>query len=151
MKRTHKDAIGPLHEDQVELSDAFTGQLFKPRARNHYEVNDGVPVAPAVKVNRPTIRQRIENLVSRNIDPLAHYVGHEGIDMDVPDDPDVPLTPSEQNYLDTIAESLAEQAPLPDEGMPRPPAEPPPAASSVAAEPPREAPPGAGPTKPVPT
>lgn len=137
-----------------ELVDAFTGVVFTPRARNHYEANDGVPVAPAVEVNRPTVRQRIENLLNRGVDPLAHYVGTEGIDMEVPDDPEAPLTPSEANYLDTIAEQLAEQAPLPDEGLPRPPQEPPspaPAASSGAAP---AAPGGSvatGPAAPVPT
>ena len=105
---------------QPELTDAFTGELFTPHSRNHYEVNDGKPVAPAVEFNRPTIRQRIENLINRGVDPLAHYVGTEGIEMDVPDDGEAPLTQSEQNYLDTIAAELAEQAPLPDDGLPRP-------------------------------
>lgn len=104
---------------QRELPDAFTGELFQPRARNHYEDNDGVPVAPPVEFARPTIRQRVENLLNRGIDPLAHYVGTEGIEMDVPDDPEAPVTPSEANYLDLMASQLAEAAPLPDEGLPR--------------------------------
>lgn len=140
---------------QPELADAFTGEMFSPRSRNHYEVNDGKPVAPAVEMRRPTVRERIENLMNRGVDPLAHYVGTEGIDMDVPDDPQAELTQSEQNYMDTIAAELAEQAPLPDEGLPRPPTEPAQAVSSPAASsggaggsPPAEAPSGA---VPVPT
>lgn len=109
----------PQKAPQGELSDAFTGELFTARSRNHYEVNDGVPVAPPVDFPRPTIRQRVENLLRRGVDPLAAYVGTEGIDMDVPDDPDAPLTPSEQNYIDLVASQVAEDAPLPDEGMPR--------------------------------
>lgn len=105
---------------QGELIDAFTGETFQANARNHYEVNDGVPVAPHVDTPRPTVRQRVENLINRGVDPLAHYVGSDDYDMDVPDDAETPLTPSEQNYLDTIASEVAEGAPLPDEGLPRP-------------------------------
>lgn len=129
------------------LIDAFTGEVFTPRAHNHYEKNDGKPVAPPVNINRPTIRQRIENLLNRGVDPLAHYVGHEGIDMEVPDDPEAPLTVSEQNYIDTVAAELAEQAPLPDEGLPRP--QPPsPAASGGAGG---SSPPAEGAPAPVPS
>lgn len=127
------------------MSDAFTGEVFTPRSRNHYETNDGIPVAPPIEVRRPTVRERVENLLNRGIDPLGHYVGTEGIDMDVPDEPDAPLTQSEENYLDTIASEIAEQAPLPDEGLPRTatapsvaPAVPPPA---PAGDPPPAAPP----------
>lgn len=112
--------------DLEELIDAFTGEIFKPRSRNHYEANDGVPVAPQVDLNRPSIRQRIENLLNRDPSVLQRYMvegppdGQEGLDLEVPDDPDTPLTASEQNYLDKVAADLAEQAPLPDEGLPRP-------------------------------
>lgn len=101
-------------------TDVFTGEEFKSRVEHHYEFNDGQPVAPKVEIRRPTVRQRIENLLNRGVDPLAYYVGHEGVDMDVPDDPESPLTQSEQNYVDMVAAELAEQAPLPDEGLPRP-------------------------------
>lgn len=110
---------------QAELADAFTGEIFQPRARNHYEENDGIPVAPPVELNRPTIRQRIENLINRDPAVLHRYLqggpsdGSEGIDMEVPDDPEAPLTPSEQNFLDVVASDIAEAAPLPDEGLPR--------------------------------
>lgn len=109
-----------------ELIDPFTGRIFTPTARNHYEHNDGVPVAPQAEFTRPTIRQRIENLLNRDPDILRRYMtegppdGSEGVDMDVPDDPDAPLTASEGNYLDSIAADLSEAAPLPDEGLPRP-------------------------------
>lgn len=103
-----------------EIKDPFTGVLFIPRSRNHYEENDGVPVAPPVTIRRPTVRERVENLTNRGVDVLAHYVGTEGIDMDVPDDPEAPLTTSEMNYMDIVAAELAEAAPLPDEGLPRP-------------------------------
>lgn len=103
-----------------EMTDAFTGVVFSPRARNHYEVNLDPPKAPAVDLPRPTVRQRIENLLSRGIDPLAQYVGSDEYGMDIPDDPEAPLTPSERNYLDTLASEMAEAAPLPDEGLPRP-------------------------------
>lgn len=143
---------------QGELTDAFTGELFTPRSRNHYEVNDGKPVAPHVDLPRPTVRQRIENLISRGEDPLLRYVREfsgedKQLDLDVPDDSEAPLTASEQNYLDVIAASVAESAPLPDEGLPRPDA-PPPAAPP--ANPPGGAAPGGGgspnspPTAPAP-
>lgn len=130
-----------------KIFDAFTGAEFQPRAENHYEKNDGVPVAPKVEMLRPTVRQRVENLLNRGVDPLAHYVGAEGIDMDVPDDPEAELTPSERIYMDVLASELAEQAPLPDEGLPRPPSEvltpqqPPKAAEPGVSSPPAGTPP----------
>lgn len=102
------------------MYDAFTGVEFKPRARNHYEVNIGPPKAPPVDLPRPTVRQRIENLINRGVDPLAHYVGTDDYSFDVPDDPEAPMTPSEMNYVDLVAAEIAEAAPLPDEGLPRP-------------------------------
>lgn len=119
---------------QGEMPDAFTGELFTPRARNHYEENSGIPHAPPVEFQRPTIRQRVENLLNRGVDPLAHYVGTEGIDMEVPEDGDAPLTASEANYLDAVSASLAEAAPLPDDGLPRPEVQTPPAPPEPAPE-----------------
>lgn len=113
-----------------DLVDAFTGEVFQPTASNHYEANDGIPVAPHVDIARPTVRQRVENLLRRGEDPLRHYVGTDGVDMEVPDDPGEALTGSEQNYLDMIAAEIAEAAPLPDEGLPRPTPAPGPASSS---------------------
>lgn len=118
---------------QDELVDAFTGETFQPKARNHYEENDGIPFAPPVDYPRPTVRQRIENLLNRGVDPLSKYVGSDDYDMEVPDDPEADLTPSEMNYMDAIAASLAEQAPLPDDGLPRPSPEPQPAPTPVPA------------------
>lgn len=121
-----EQAIAARNSIPVELVDAFTGEVFKPRSRNHYEHNDGVPFAPPVDLNRPSIRQRIENLLNRDPGLLQRYMmegppdGQEGIAMDVPDDPEEPLTASEQNHIDVIAAELAEAAPLPDEGLPRP-------------------------------
>lgn len=106
---------------QGEQTDIVTGELFQPKARNHYEENDGVPHAPAVDLPRPTLRQRIENLTRNNPDLLARYV-HDGTpetDFEIPEDADTPLTPSEKNYLDMVAADVAERAPLPDEGLPR--------------------------------
>lgn len=108
---------------QRELIDAFTGVVFQPKVRNHYEEPDPVPFAPQVNVARPTVRQRIENLISRGVDPLHDYVRRsmepdEDV-FDVPDDPEAPLTASEANYLDSIASEIAEAAPLPDDGLPR--------------------------------
>lgn len=120
------------------LTDAFTGVDFTPRSRNHYETNSGIPVAPPVDLPRPTLRQRIENLINRGHDPLADFMRQsqeqDTYDFDVPDDPDAPLTPSEANYVESIASELAEQAPLPDEGLPRPDELQPTAASSKPAE-----------------
>lgn len=108
---------------QRELTDPFTGEVFQPSARNHYEDNDGKPFAPPLDLPRPTLRQRVENLTRRDPDILSRYVdqygGDEGYEMEVPDDAEAPLTTSEQNYIDTIASDLAERAPLPDDGMPR--------------------------------
>lgn len=137
-----------------EQTDVFTGEEFFSRVERHYEAVDPKPFAPPVTMARPTIRQRVENLLNRGVDPLAHYVGTEGVDLDVPDDPDAPLTDSEMNYIQAVHESLAEQAPLPDEGMPRPDPTPPPAApapSPQAPQPPREDAAAAPAAKPVPT
>lgn len=146
-----KRTLVELH-DQV---DTLTGELFQSRAANHFEQNDGVPVAPHVDMPRPSVRQRVENLLNRGIDPLAHYVGSEDYNMEVPDDPDAPLTPSEMNYIEAIAADLAEQAPLPDEGLPRPsspspeaPQAPQPQVSSPAAGPESTQPATAGSTVP---
>lgn len=111
-----KRTLVELH-DQV---DTLTGELFQSRAENHFENNSGVPFAPPVEGYRPTIRQRVENLLNRGVDPLAHYVGSEDYDMEVPDDPEAPLTASEEAYIEAVASSLAEAAPLPDDGIPRP-------------------------------
>lgn len=102
-----------------ETPCTLTGELFPSRAKNHFEENDGIPVAPPVEYNRPTIRQRVENLLNRNVDLLANYVGSEDYDMEVPDDPEAPLTFAEQNYIEAVAASLAENAPLPDDNIPR--------------------------------
>lgn len=142
-KPTQIDLEDVIKRPQGELADAFTGEIFKPRARNHYEVNDGVPVAPQVELNRPSIRQRIENLINRDPAVLQRYLregppdGAEGYEMDVPDDPEAPLTPAEANYIEAVAADLAEAAPLPDEGLPRPdqPAPSPAAASKPADRP----------------
>lgn len=99
--------------------DVTDGTEFQSRTPNHYETNDGIPVAPPVDYPRPTIRQRVENLINRGVDPLSLYVGSDDYDMEVPDDPEAPLTPSEQIYIDAISASLAEQAPLPDDNLPR--------------------------------
>lgn len=110
---------------QKELHDAFTGELFQPKARNHYEEPDPVPFAPALQIERPSVRQRIENLISRGVDPLQDYVRREALadelQFDIPDDPEAPLTHAEQAHLDMVASQIAEQAPLPDDGLPRPP------------------------------
>lgn len=139
-------------------TDVFTGEEFKSHVEQHYELVDSVPFAPRVEMRRPTVRERVENLLNRGVDPLAHYVGAEGIDMDIPDDADSPLTASEQNYIDILAADLAERAPLPDEGLPRPDVQNASAASAAAPEgvssPPKapdpQAPAPAG-AKPVPT
>lgn len=114
---------------QAEITDAFTGVVFQPKTRNHYEIPDPVPFAPNLEIARPTVRQRVENLLSRGIDPIHDFMRQQAdqdeLSFDVPDDPEAPLTPSEQNFLDITAAQLAEQAPLPDDGLPRPEASPP--------------------------
>lgn len=133
----------------------FTGQVTYSRHREIFEKVDPVPFAPAVPgAHRPSIRQRIENLLNRGVDPLYHYVNmpsDDGYDMEVPDDPEAPLTASEINYVDSIAAQLAEAAPLPDEGLPRP-QEPSPASPGPLAKPsPGPAEPGSPATPSVPT
>ena len=114
------------HAQTFEVVNPFTGEIFKSKAKNHYEENDGKPVAPQVELNRPTIRQRIENLINRDPAVLSRYMmegppdGSEGLDLDIPDDPEAPLTASETNYIDMVAAQVAEAAPLPDDGLPRP-------------------------------
>lgn len=116
-------AQAKVKSPQGELTDAFTGEVFNPRSRNHYEVNDGVPFAPPLDLKRPTIRQRIENLINRDPGLLQRYIDENddgSVDMEIPDDPDAPLTGAEAVYLDMVAAQVAEAAPLPDDGMPRP-------------------------------
>ena len=94
------------------ITDAFTGEVVPARASNHYEANDGVPVAPRVDLPRVSLRQRIENLLNRGIDPRSQYV-HDGLgdmDFEVPDDPEAPLTQAEETYIEMVANSVAEQA-----------------------------------------
>lgn len=106
---------------RYETADAFTGEIFQARTPEHYERVDPVPVAPPVDLPRPTLRQRVENLLNREPNVMARFIGDDTTDQDydIPDDPDAPLTPSEQNYIDLVASDLAESAPLPDEGLPR--------------------------------
>lgn len=122
MKKSEAHPLASQAKDNRlgEMTDAFTGAVFTPRARNHYEVNIDPPKAPPVDLARPTVRQRIENLINRGVDPLAHYVGSDDYDFDIPDDPEAPLTASEMNFMDAVAAEIAEAAPLPDEGLPRP-------------------------------
>lgn len=141
-----------------KATDPFTGEEFETFHPEHYEVVDPTPFAPPLSIQRPTVRQRIENLLNRGVDPLSLYVGTEGIDMDVPEEEDAPLTASEQNFIDLVAASVAEQAPLPDEGLPRaatPPAAtpptPPPAPAPAGVSSPPQAPAPAPGGKPVPT
>lgn len=119
-----EEKIADTYRVQDELPDAFTGEMFKPKSRNHYETNSGIPVAPQVDLPRPTIRQRVENLLNRGYDPMADFMRQareeDTYDFDVPDDPDAPLTASEASYVESLAAELAEAAPLPDDGMPRP-------------------------------
>lgn len=107
---------------RYETQDPFTGELFQARTPRHYDPVDPKPFAPPVDLPRPTLRQRVENLINREGHNLmARYV-HDGSsdnDYDIPDDPDAPLTPSEANYLDMVASDLAENAPLPDDDLPR--------------------------------
>jgi len=103
---------------QLPMPDAFTGEEFTPRSRNHYEENDGKPHAPPVQFRRPSVRERVENLLNRGTDVMAYYVGTEGLEMEIPDDEDAELTTSEANYLDALSAQLAEAAPLPDDGLP---------------------------------
>lgn len=108
-----------VYKPQGEIPDVITGEVFYAQSRNHYETNSGVPVAPAVDLPRPTLRQRVEFLTRTQPDILARYVhdGSSDSDYEIPDDPDSPLTPSEMNYVDQVAQQLAEAAPLPDEGL----------------------------------
>lgn len=121
-----EEAIAKLPKrPQGEITDAFTGVVFQAKTRNHYEQPDPVPFAPNLQISRPTVRQRVENLLSRGIDPLHDFMRQQAeaddLDFDVPDDPEAPLTASEQNHIDMLAADIAEQAPLPDDGLPRPP------------------------------
>ena len=135
-----KEKALPGHS--YEHQDPFTGEVFKSRTPNHYEQNDGVPVAPRVELPRVSLRQRIENLLNRGVDPLSRYV-HDGTsdtDYEVPDDPDAPLTPSEMNYLDLTAEAVAEQVSLDPRENAQPAAAAPPAAQGSPASPPSPSP-----------
>lgn len=120
MSKTQPEPL--VKSSQGELADVFTGEVFQAKSRNHYEVNDGVPFAPAVALNRPSIRQRIENLLNRDPEALRRYIQEPddgSLDFDVPDDPEAPLTDQEALALDIMAADAAEQADLPDEGLPR--------------------------------
>lgn len=116
---------------QIETVDPITGEVFMARTENHYEKNDGVPVAPAVQLPRKTLRERVEELYrgGRMMAALQHD-GSPDDDMDIQefDDPE-PMTPSEKQYL--LTEGLRElrnrppKAPtaVPPSPSPVPPAE----------------------------
>lgn len=93
---------------QIETVDPTTGELFMARTENHYEANDGVPVAPAVQLPRKTLRERVEELYrgGRQMAALQHD-GSPDDDLDAGefDDPE-PMTPSEKQYL--LTEGLKE-------------------------------------------
>lgn len=75
--------------------DPFTGEIFTPRTVNHYEHNDGIPVAPPVELPRLTLRQRVERLLASG-QPIPGYDGDED---DSWDEEDEPLTMAEKQYL----------------------------------------------------
>lgn len=104
-----------------ETMDIVTGELFQARTPRHYDPVDPKPFAPTVDLPRPSLRQRVENLINREPNVMARFVADQSTDEDyeIPDDPEAPLTPSEQNYLDMVASDIAEQAPLPDDDLPR--------------------------------
>lgn len=85
---------------QIETTDAVTGEVFLARTQNHYEENDGVPVAPQVELPRRTLRERVEDLLYRGgmLPPLQHDdSGDDDFDVKEYDDPE-PLTPAEKTY-----------------------------------------------------
>lgn len=84
------------------LTDVFTGEEFFPingQASGHYEVNDGVPVAPPVNTPRLSLRERINRLVAGGAD-LSQGIYEDDDPTDWSDDDADPLTPAEQSYID---------------------------------------------------
>lgn len=88
-------------KDLAEIPDAFTGELFVPRAPNHYEANDGIPFAPPVDRPRMSLRDRVERLLYGGGQvPDGIYEDHDPTNWD--DDGEEPLTPAEQAYAKAV-------------------------------------------------
>lgn len=126
--------------------DPFTGEIFTPRTVNHYEHNDGIPVAPVIETPRLTLRQRVEALL-RSGQPIP---GYEGDNDDEWDEEDEPLTQAEKQYLNQQDALERRQAALEaakrQEATPPPPAEPKPASEAPKPEQPGVASPPASTT-----
>lgn len=85
----------------VETTDVITGEVFNARTENHYEKNDGIPVAPPVKTPRLSLRERIERMLYTPVDP--NFGQYDDNDADWDDEGDDPLTPDEQRYVEQNA------------------------------------------------
>lgn len=113
---------------QIETLDPITGELFLARTENHFEHNDGVPVAPAVDLPRKTLRERVEDLLYRSGGMLPQLLHDDSAetDFDVPEAEDNgPMQPAEVRYiLEEAAKATPAAAQAPQQSpAPNPPAE----------------------------
>lgn len=91
----------PKHLERFEQTDTITGEIFMSRTPDHYEPNDGVPHSPELDLPRPSLRERVEALLSRGIDPRDFVQNDDSQDGDFgpDDDQDEPLTVYETRDL----------------------------------------------------
>lgn len=126
---------------QIETTDIVTGEIFLARTENHYEANDGIPVAPAVNLPRKSLRERVEDLLYRGggvLPQLLHDQSDE-TDFDVPEAEDNgPMQPAEVRYILEEAAKHPSQAPTAVPPSPSP--VPPPAGQNPPATSPAPAP-----------
>lgn len=81
-----------------KIFDAFTGEEFQPRVHNHYERNDGVPVAPPVDQPRLSLRERVERMLY-SMQSGPEFISDGTPDDDFEEDDAEPLTQAEQAYV----------------------------------------------------
>lgn len=125
---------------QIETADTITGEIFMARTENHFEHNDGVPVAPAVDLPRKTLRERVEDLLYRSggVMPQLLHDESDETDFDVPEAEDNgPMQPAEVRYILEEAAKAHSEAPgaVQPPPAPNPPAAGPNAPATSAAPP----------------
>lgn len=108
MQRPH-----PKNAPRVVTVDVVTGVEFVSTTENHYERNDGVPVAPHVSLPKKSLRERVEDLMYRGggVLPALRHDGSDESDFEIEDgEENDPMTSAELRYVYTEEERVASEA-----------------------------------------
>lgn len=133
----------------VDLVDVVTGQVVQTNTPEHYEPNDGVPVAPAVQLPRRTLRERVEDLLYRGGGRLPDLLHDDSPDDDFEVEgfeDNGPMQPAEVAYVLDEFRRTPPQAPTAPQ--PAPAANPPPEGQNAPAP---SAAPAPSPSAPTPS